>query len=918
MKQVTFLLLFLFAVLSLKAEAPKREIRATWLATVYQLDWPKSRVTNTGNTMQIESQKKLMIRILDSLASANMNAVCFQVRSRCDAMYRSSYEPWSSDLVDKRGLDPGYDPLAFVVEEGHKRGIEVHAWINPYRYESVAGSWTGLPGDYRTEHPDWVLTHNGAAILDPGKPEVQQRITDIIREIVSNYNIDGVLFDDYFYLQGTTTQDAATYAEHNPNGLSLEDWRRSNVNKLIANVYNMIQEVKPYVRFGVSPAGIWDVTSSIAASYGVTLPGGISGGYAYNGIYCDPVAWLSEATIDYISPQIYWTIGSSADYSVLSPWWSDIALHFGKHFYSSHSISALSAALKANDRDGLNKAPEQGNAGLSMLEQAIKAENEALETRAFGPSEVTAQIQINRDADKNDAPGSIFYSTSKLYGTTGFINHLKKEKYGCKALLPAIHWKQRPAYSVVNSITRNDRVLSWQHEGDVRYAVYAIPTDKLSDPSVFNSPEYLLGISYTTSFTLPETVDLNAGFAVAVLDRYANEFPPVLMGASAEPAAVPVLSYPADNAEILTPFTFRWNEVANAISYSLEISSDADFSSLISAREVYTNSFSTFNLRPLNQETHYWRVKSKTIGGESQVSAAWKFVPVPFGVTSPANGSEEVAINPTITWTGSGDTSYLLEIATANTFHSTTLVYSKEHVGTSLQIPLGVLVGYNMYYVRVKTKIEGKEVVSGVTSFTTVEQVPDVPVVTAPAKGEHVNTELLNVTWQEEARAKGFRVEVCKSEEFPPRQTLIKSTDNFVFNTTYEGLADDTYYLRVRGEYFARSESGAKLTMYTDWSPVIMFTYQNPTSIADVDGDVDNAYIQSADGNHTLVVNAKNEGVMNAVLISPTGALYQFVYTGEITAGEHTINIPASSLPKGVYLVKVELNGKQQVLRFIK
>jgi uncharacterized lipoprotein YddW (UPF0748 family) len=230
------------------------------LATVFRIDWPGSTISVTGNATQVNSQKQDMIRILDSLASANMNAVFFQVRSRCDAMYKSSYEPWSTDLVQYRGFDPGYDPLAFAIEEAHKRGIELHAWLNPYRFETALNQWSGKPGDYRTTNPEWLLTYSsGITILDPGRPQVVKRIKDIVGEIVTNYNVDGIMFDDYFYAYGGTsaTLDASTQALYKPANMDLGDWRRANVNKMIAEVYDTIQDVKPFVRFGVSPFGIW-------------------------------------------------------------------------------------------------------------------------------------------------------------------------------------------------------------------------------------------------------------------------------------------------------------------------------------------------------------------------------------------------------------------------------------------------------------------------------------------------------------------------------------------------------------------------------------------------------------------------------------------------------------------------------------
>ena len=246
--------------------------------------------------------------LLDSVKAANANTVYFQVRGRCDAMYKSSYEPWSSDLVATRGMDPGYDPLLFAVEEAHKRGIEIHAWFNPYRYESVLHQWDGTPQNYRESHPEWLLDYSDGSILNPAMPEVRDHITAIIQEVVQNYDIDGVVFDDYFYMSGTTDDmDDELYQQSNPDNLSRADWRRQNVNKLIAQVYRMIQSEKPYVRFGISPAGVWCTDATIAERYGVT-PTPVGSDWAYDDIFCDPMAWIQEHSIDYISPQIYWTI----------------------------------------------------------------------------------------------------------------------------------------------------------------------------------------------------------------------------------------------------------------------------------------------------------------------------------------------------------------------------------------------------------------------------------------------------------------------------------------------------------------------------------------------------------------------------------------------------------------------------------
>lgn len=896
-------------------------MRSAWLATVWQLDWPKSKITSTGNEQEINVQKKLMTRILDSLVSANMNAVCFQIRSRCDAMYKSSYEPWSTDLVATRGMDPGYDPLAFVIQEGHKRGVEVHAWINPYRFESQVGQWSGQPGDYNVDHPDWVLAHNGASILNPGLPEVRNRISDIIREIVTNYDVDGILFDDYFYLSGTTAaEDADAFSKYNPEGLKLADWRRSNVNKMIAQVYNTIQEVKPYVTFGVSPAGIWDVTPEIAASYGLTLPQGISGGYAYNSIYCDPVAWLKEGTVDYISPQIYWTTGSgTTDYNKLAPWWSDVALHFGKHFYSSHSISALTASSSTQpvQIDGVTLPA----AALSNTEKAILFENTAPQTR-FVSTEVGLQIDANRNGDKNDAPGSIFYPVTKVYATAGFVDYLKRYKFTNKALAPAIHWKNTTNPGTVSNISLNGSLLSWTPvTGNAQYSVYAIPANQVESPEVFNSSQYLLGVTYEPSFTINGALNLtDKVLAVAVMDRYGNEFAPVIMGHSCVAASTPVQDYPADQSNSLYPFVFTWEPVSGAISYIIEISEKEDFSNLICAREVYTNSFSTTNLKPLlNGQKYYWRVKTKTAGEISLASAARSFVPNAFCIAQPINAAENVALTPQISWTDAGaDATYQLEIASAVNFSDGLILYSAKYNTNSCQLPSGVLVGLKTYYLRVKTMINGVETYTPIVNFTTEARVPDVPQIASPLNGSTVESSTLKVNWNEEPRAKNFRIELCSSNSFSPRQTKIKLVDPFVYETIYDGLTSGTYYVRARAEYNDKDANGTIITAVTNWSDTIQVNYKIYTGIEDIQKEANRYYlINSGADDKKLVVELYESSRISVSLNSVSGV--QLMSLNQVMpAGQHIIDLSIQNVPAGIYLIFIDADGKRQTLKLIK
>lgn len=285
-------------ILSFDASALKREHRATWMSA-YVNDWPSTPIT-AGNA---ETLKKVGLTALDSLQRNNFTTIYYHARVMCDAMYDSKYEPWSSFVSSTRGETPAFDPLAFIVENAHARGLEVYAWLNPYRYlnsESQEG-WGSAGGDknYENSHPEWLIKwKNGSqtwTILNPALPEVKQRIVDVVADILDKYDVDGIVFDDYFYQNGLpTTYDADDYNAYLAEGgtLSQGDWRRENVNDMVRKVNAYIKSTKPWVRFGIGPAGVAASDADVAAKYGVEpCPGS---DWQYNEIYSDPLAWLSE------------------------------------------------------------------------------------------------------------------------------------------------------------------------------------------------------------------------------------------------------------------------------------------------------------------------------------------------------------------------------------------------------------------------------------------------------------------------------------------------------------------------------------------------------------------------------------------------------------------------------------------------
>lgn len=478
----------------------KREVRSVWMATVWALDWPSSTSSTTA-------QKNEMVKYLDVLQKNNFNAVYFQVRTMSDAFYKSSYEPWSSYLTGTRGKDPGWDPLAFVVEECHKRGMECHAWVNPYRF-STGSNWSTAQ-DQALKSAGMLLAYTKSdgkttTILNPGLESVRKRIVDVCKEIISNYDVDGLVFDDYFYPEGIpVTSSAGDYDLWQKSGAAMTfgDWRRNNVNQMVADVYNMVQQQKPYVRFGISPAGAACTSAAVAAKHGIDrCP--VASDWQYDGIFSDPVAWLEAGTIDYISPQLYWKTNHKTNpFGPMTKWWSYVAKHFGRHHYASHSISFLNSSNTTSDWEEIGK-----------------------------------QVQFSRDYTENEAPGAVFYSAAYVTGKkqSGFGEWLQVNKFQNKALTPAIDWKKSDLEKVqVSALSKRATVLSWAGVDNVRYSVYAVPESVNVETLDSNIPaEYLLGVSYKTTYTMPDDKKSGYNYAVCVLDRYGNEYEPVYYGQS--------------------------------------------------------------------------------------------------------------------------------------------------------------------------------------------------------------------------------------------------------------------------------------------------------------------------------------------------------------------------------------------------
>lgn len=296
--------------------APKHEMRALWIATVSNIDWPSAPGLSAG------AQQRELSAMLDMALQYRLNTIVLQIRPSADAFYRSSLEPWSKWLSGEQGKapEPGYDPLDFAVSECRKRGLDLHVWLNPYRV--MTDTSDQLSADHiASRYPGWIRRYGKMAYFDPGEPGVRDFVASVAGDIVRRYDIDAIHMDDYFYpyrISGVDFPDDSTFARYNPDALGRADWRRENVNKIIRQIHDTIKAVNPWVEFGISPFGVWRNSGTDPAGSNTR-----AGQTNYDDLYADILLWQKEGWIDYVVPQIYWHIGFSiADYSVLADWWS--------------------------------------------------------------------------------------------------------------------------------------------------------------------------------------------------------------------------------------------------------------------------------------------------------------------------------------------------------------------------------------------------------------------------------------------------------------------------------------------------------------------------------------------------------------------------------------------------------------------
>ena len=455
-----------------------REMRAAWVATVANIDWP----SRPG--LSVEQQKQEAIAILEKVKELNMNTVVFQARPQADAFYRSDLEPWSYYLTGEQGKapEPFYDPMEFWIEESHNRGIEFHAWLNPYRANHSSMRSEISPKSVVKAHPDWVkkLGNAGYYWMDPTLQEVQDHCFAVIMDIVNRYDVDAIHFDDYFYPyrdynDGNDFPDDDTYQAYLANGglLQRDDWRRDAVNKFIKRVYEGIKSEKPLVKFGISPFGV----------YRPGIPLSIAGFDQYGILYADAKLWLNEGWIDYFTPQLYWPISRvELSYPVLLNWWES------------------ENTYKRNLWPGLFIRPE-----VERKEMTLEILNQIMVTRGIVPQ----------------SPGTMLFSMRSLMSKdTTITKALINGPFKTIAISPAYAWldsKLPAAPQLTVDQLRNELKISWQPARDEKPFLYVLYTkiDETWSYEVFPA----------STFSVSKQVNVKRIFAVAIsaIDRCGNE-----------------------------------------------------------------------------------------------------------------------------------------------------------------------------------------------------------------------------------------------------------------------------------------------------------------------------------------------------------------------------------------------------------
>jgi uncharacterized lipoprotein YddW (UPF0748 family) len=542
MSRISYLLLALICIpIALKSQSvdiPQQEFRGVWIATVINLDWPANRDSSPA-VQQADLRAKF-----DRLQRMGINAAFFQIRTENDALYDSTYEPWSYYLTGQEGRAPVpfWDPLQFAIELAQERGIELHAWFNPYRSVRNTGAFTRSNEHISVTKPEWILTFGTLKILNPGIPDVIDYTTKIVMDVVRRYDVDGVHFDDYFYPYAPNTitnQDASTFAEFRGDFTNIADWRRDNVNKMIQAVHDSIKAVKPHVKFGISPFGIWRPGH----------PSGIVGTDAYATLYADAKAWIADQSVDYLIPQLYWAFGGGQDYAKLAPWWGTETKD--RHLYTGNAVYKMEPSWN------------------------------------WPTVEIGNQVRFNRQRD--DIRGQTYFRSRLLHNNLkGIADSMRTDWHLHPVPTPTMDWLDTtippvPVNSDVALVketggTRVFAELNWQKpefvgaqgDGLLRYVIYrVVSADVPNAQEVLSNPANRIAITGATTFSeeVQESEDSYFYFVTSITRNSVESESPVALELVV-PTSVEYLSELSNQIRLMGNYPNPFNPTTS-ISFSL-------------------------------------------------------------------------------------------------------------------------------------------------------------------------------------------------------------------------------------------------------------------------------------------------------------------------------------------------------------
>lgn len=448
------------------APLPKREMRAAWIVTVGNGDM-KAGMTASQYTAWAR-------QTLDGLKGNGFNAVIFQVKPTSDALYESNLAPWSSYITGKKqGTNPGYDPLKIMIDEAHKRGMELHAWMNPYRVTMPSQSLSDLAANNAArKNPGWVVKYGKQYYLNPGLPAVQNYLVDSVKELVAKYDVDAVHMDDYFYpykIANETFPDQAAFKQYGGSYKNVADWRRNNVNQLVKNLYNGIKATKPHVQFGISPFGVWRNQSLDPTGSATT-----AGVNNYDDLYADTRTWIKNGTIDYITPQVYWSKNmAAARYNTLLNWWSKEV----NTYANTHPV----------------------NLYLGVAD--YKVATDTVDKTWNDKMELPNQISSNRA--NGTADGQMHFSTRSIQANKlGYMSIIKQQLYNTKAVTPAVPWKNSsvPAKPTAVQVKKETagRTISITDQNATQARKYVIYRFNGNAEGSYEDPRNIVDVVYNT------------------------------------------------------------------------------------------------------------------------------------------------------------------------------------------------------------------------------------------------------------------------------------------------------------------------------------------------------------------------------------------------------------------------------------